>query len=134
VLDLYDHYAWRVLLKEHPDIFGKPLATDDKWQERYILGADVKSPELRFWLSAASGGSTSTSATSTSATSSSAASSSGKPPRKPGTHRVTTKPSNGNGTRKTTRKKTSGKRKSTPAARTVRKFRSAKPKTGARSR
>ena len=25
VLDIYDHYAWRFLLKEHPEIFGKPL-------------------------------------------------------------------------------------------------------------
>jgi len=55
VLDLYDHYAWRFLLKEHPDIFGKPLEGDDKWQERYIAGADAKAPELRFWLAAASG-------------------------------------------------------------------------------
>jgi phosphatidylserine/phosphatidylglycerophosphate/cardiolipin synthase-like enzyme len=56
VLDLYDHYAWRFLLKQHPDIFGKPLESDDKWQERYITGADLKAPELRFWLAAASGG------------------------------------------------------------------------------
>jgi len=55
VLDLYDHYAWRFLLKQHPDIFGKPLEPDDKWQERYITGTELKSPELRFWL-AASGG------------------------------------------------------------------------------
>lgn len=56
VLDLYDHYAWRFLLKEHPDVFGKPLQADDKWQERYIAGPDEKSPELRFWLAAAGGG------------------------------------------------------------------------------
>jgi len=55
VLDLYDHYAWRFLLKQHPDVFGRPLEPDDKWQERFILGPDVKSPELRFWLAAASG-------------------------------------------------------------------------------
>jgi phosphatidylserine/phosphatidylglycerophosphate/cardiolipin synthase-like enzyme len=55
VLDLYDHYAWRFLLKEHPDVFGKPLEGDDKWQERYIAGADAKAPELRFWLAAAAG-------------------------------------------------------------------------------
>jgi phosphatidylserine/phosphatidylglycerophosphate/cardiolipin synthase-like enzyme len=61
VLDLYDHYAWRFLLKEHPDIFGRPLQPDDTWQERYISGADEKSPELRFWLSAATGGGTSSS-------------------------------------------------------------------------
>lgn len=55
VLDLYDHYAWRFLLKQHPDIFGKPLEADDTWQERYIAGPDAKSPELRFWLAAAGG-------------------------------------------------------------------------------
>ena len=55
VLDLYDHYAWRFLLKQHPDIFGKPLEGDDTWQERYISGPDLKSPELRFWLAAATG-------------------------------------------------------------------------------
>ncbi len=56
VLDLYDHYAWRFLLKQHPDIFGQPLEGDDKWQERYIEGPDIKSPELRFWLAAAGAG------------------------------------------------------------------------------
>jgi hypothetical protein len=61
VLDLYDHYAWRFLLKEHPDIFGKPLEADDKWQERYIAGPDEKAPELRFWLAAAGGGDTASS-------------------------------------------------------------------------
>src|SRR5258708_36514209 len=61
VLGLYDHYAWRFLLKQHPEIFGKPLEPDDKWQERYISGADEKAPELRFWLAAASGGDTSSS-------------------------------------------------------------------------
>jgi phosphatidylserine/phosphatidylglycerophosphate/cardiolipin synthase-like enzyme len=61
VLDLYDHYAWRFLLKQHPDVFGKPLADDDSWQERYITGPDVKSPELRFWLAAAQAGGSSTS-------------------------------------------------------------------------
>jgi phosphatidylserine/phosphatidylglycerophosphate/cardiolipin synthase-like enzyme len=63
VLDLYDHYAWRFLLKAHPEIFGKPLQPDDTWQERYINGADEKAPELRFWLSAASAGDTSSSGT-----------------------------------------------------------------------
>ncbi|HET7886552.1 MAG TPA: phospholipase D-like domain-containing protein [Bradyrhizobium sp.] len=52
VLDVYDHYAWRFLLKEHPNEFGKPLQGDDTWQERYITGADVKSAEMRFWLAA----------------------------------------------------------------------------------
>src|SRR5260221_13983362 len=47
------------MLKQHPDIFGQPLEGDDKWQERYIVGANEKAPELRFWLSAASGGDTS---------------------------------------------------------------------------
>jgi phosphatidylserine/phosphatidylglycerophosphate/cardiolipin synthase-like enzyme len=56
VLDLYDHYAWRFLLKQHPEIFGKPLQGDDTWQERYISGPDLKSAELRFWLAAATGG------------------------------------------------------------------------------
>ena len=56
VLDLYDHYAFRFLLSKHPDIFGRPLQPDDTWQERYIIGKDEKSPELRFWLSAAAGG------------------------------------------------------------------------------
>ena len=55
VLDLYDHYAFRFLLKQHPKIFGRPLQPDDTWQERYIIGKDEKSPELRFWLSAATG-------------------------------------------------------------------------------
>jgi phosphatidylserine/phosphatidylglycerophosphate/cardiolipin synthase-like enzyme len=63
VLDLYDHYAFRFLLKQHPEIFGRPLQGDDTWQERYIVGPDEKSPELRFWLAAASGGDTSSSGT-----------------------------------------------------------------------
>src|SRR3984893_10756124 len=58
VLDLYDHYAWRFLLRQHPEIFGKPLVPDDTWQERYISGPDLKSPELHFWLAAAGGGDT----------------------------------------------------------------------------
>ena len=52
VLDLYDHYAWRYWLQKSPDHFGKPLDEDDGWQERYITPDGVKSPELRFWLSA----------------------------------------------------------------------------------
>jgi hypothetical protein len=59
VLDIYDHYAWRFLLKQHPDIFGKPLEGDDTWQERYVSGPDLQSPELRFWLAAATGGTSS---------------------------------------------------------------------------
>src|SRR4051794_22667360 len=61
VLDLYDHYAFRFLLRQHPEIFGRPLQGDDSWQERYIKGADEKSPELRFWLAAAKGGDASSS-------------------------------------------------------------------------
>jgi phosphatidylserine/phosphatidylglycerophosphate/cardiolipin synthase-like enzyme len=60
VLDVYDHYAWRFLLKEHPNQFGKPLEGDDQWQERYITGPAVKSAEMRFWLAA--GGQTPSSA------------------------------------------------------------------------
>lgn len=56
VLDIYDHYAWRYWLQKNPEIFGKPLAEDDTWQERYILGPDEKAPELRFWLAAANAG------------------------------------------------------------------------------
>jgi phosphatidylserine/phosphatidylglycerophosphate/cardiolipin synthase-like enzyme len=52
VLDIYDHYAWRYWLARFPGRFGKPLEGNDKWQERYIDGAEEKSPELRFWLSA----------------------------------------------------------------------------------
>jgi hypothetical protein len=61
VLDIYDHYAWRFLLRQHPEIFGRPLQGDDTWQERYISGPDEKSPELRFWLAAANDGDTSSS-------------------------------------------------------------------------
>jgi len=53
VLDLYDHYAWRLLLQQRKDLFGRPLQGDDTWQERYIKGPHEKSAELRFWLSAA---------------------------------------------------------------------------------
>src|SRR4029077_8778604 len=56
VLDIYDHYAWRYWLLKFPDQFGKPLAEDDTWQERYIKDNAAKSPELRFWMSAATGG------------------------------------------------------------------------------
>ncbi len=63
VLDIYDHYAWRYWLKTNPGKFGKPLVGDDSWQERYIVGSNAKSPELRFWLSAAKGGDVSSSGT-----------------------------------------------------------------------
>ncbi len=52
VLDLYDHYAWRYWLRKFPKKFGKPLDETDKWQDNYIKGAEEKSAELRFWLSA----------------------------------------------------------------------------------
>ena len=52
VLDIYDHYAWRYWLRQFPNEFGKPLDETDAWQERYIKGADEKSPEMRFWLQA----------------------------------------------------------------------------------
>jgi len=63
VLDVYDHYAWRFMLQQHPNDFGKPLEGDDKWQERYITGPTVKSAEMRFWLAA--GGHTASPAAST---------------------------------------------------------------------
>jgi phosphatidylserine/phosphatidylglycerophosphate/cardiolipin synthase-like enzyme len=102
VLDLYDHYAWRFLLKEHPDIFGKPLAADDKWQERYITGADEKAPELRFWLAAAGGGA----AASGVAPPSKKPAAPAQPAAGPGDEPVTTKPA------KTTKKKAAAKKKS----------------------
>src|SRR6202008_4189164 len=55
------HSSFRLLLKNPPEIFRRPLMPDDTWQERYIIGKDEKSPELRFWLSAARGGDTSSS-------------------------------------------------------------------------
>jgi hypothetical protein len=48
-------YAWRYWLQQNPALFGRPLVSDATWQERYIRDADEKSPELRFWLSAAEG-------------------------------------------------------------------------------
>src|SRR6202008_2555614 len=57
------HSSFRLLLKNPPEIFRRPLMPDDTWQERYIVGKDEKSPELRFWLAAARGGNTSRSAT-----------------------------------------------------------------------
>ncbi|MGY4426282.1 phosphatidylserine/phosphatidylglycerophosphate/cardiolipin synthase-like enzyme [Bradyrhizobium sp. JR6.1] len=56
VLDVYDHYAWRYWLHKYPDRFGKPLREDAGWQDNYIVGADEKAPELRFWLSSARSG------------------------------------------------------------------------------
>ena len=52
VLDVYDHFAWRWWLKEKPQTFGKPLQATDTWQDSYVKGAEIKSPELAFWLGA----------------------------------------------------------------------------------
>jgi len=111
VLDLYDHYAFRFLLKAHPDIFGRPLAPDDTWQERYIIGPDEKSPELRFWLSAAQHGDTSSSGV--------------LPPRK--------KPAKKKPAKKAAaRKKSAAKKSKTKARKTVKKTtkKAAKKKVG----
>ncbi|HYA80869.1 MAG TPA: phospholipase D-like domain-containing protein [Methylocystis sp.] len=54
VLDVYDHYAWRWWLAKDSSRFGKPLAETDDWQDRYLKGAKVVSPELNFWLSSSS--------------------------------------------------------------------------------
>jgi phosphatidylserine/phosphatidylglycerophosphate/cardiolipin synthase-like enzyme len=54
VLDVYDHYAWRWWLAKDPSTFGKPLDETDAWQDRYIKGAKIVSPELNFWLAASS--------------------------------------------------------------------------------
>jgi phosphatidylserine/phosphatidylglycerophosphate/cardiolipin synthase-like enzyme len=56
VLDVDDHYAWRYWLHKYPERFGKPLREDEGWQDNYIVGAEEKSPELRFWLSSANSG------------------------------------------------------------------------------
>jgi phosphatidylserine/phosphatidylglycerophosphate/cardiolipin synthase-like enzyme len=52
VLDVHDHYAWRYWLNEKKQIFGRPLAEVDSWQDSYIKDGKTKSPELRFWLPA----------------------------------------------------------------------------------
>jgi hypothetical protein len=111
VLDLYDHYAFRFLLKAHPEIFGRPLTPDDTWQERYIIGPDEKSPELRFWLSAAQHGDTSSSGV--------------LPPRK--------KPAKKKPAKKAAaRKKSAAKKSKTKARKTVKKTtkKAAKKKVG----
>jgi phosphatidylserine/phosphatidylglycerophosphate/cardiolipin synthase-like enzyme len=52
-LDVYDHYAWRYWLTTEKDRAWHFLATDDSWQDSYILPSnEVKSAELRFWLGA----------------------------------------------------------------------------------
>jgi phosphatidylserine/phosphatidylglycerophosphate/cardiolipin synthase-like enzyme len=120
VLDLYDHYAFRFLLKQHPEIFGRPLQGDDTWQERYIIGPDEKSPELRFWLAAASGGDTSSSGT--------------LPPRKtpasaPAASPVEKAPAKKKPAKKKPAKKQPAKKKAPKKAKKAAKKKSAKAKT-----
>jgi phosphatidylserine/phosphatidylglycerophosphate/cardiolipin synthase-like enzyme len=107
VLDIYDHYAWRFLLKQHPDIFGKPLEPDDKWQERYISGPDLKSPELRFWLAAATGSKASSPAKPPSPQSASPPAPNEKGKKKPGKTAANKKPAKKAAAAKKTAKKTS---------------------------
>jgi phosphatidylserine/phosphatidylglycerophosphate/cardiolipin synthase-like enzyme len=52
VLDVYDHYAWRWLLSQHPMEFGKPLDSTGAWQARYIKDGTAVSAELNFWMNA----------------------------------------------------------------------------------
>jgi hypothetical protein len=106
VLDLYDHYAFRFLLKQHPEVFGRPLQGDDTWQERYIIGKDEKSPELRFWLSAAAKGDTSGSGT--------------LPPRKPRAPSTPRAPSSAPG-EKASKKKLTKKKKTRKKTKTTEK-------------
>jgi phosphatidylserine/phosphatidylglycerophosphate/cardiolipin synthase-like enzyme len=141
VLDLYDHYAFRFLLRQHPEIFGKPLQPDDTWQERYIIGKDEKSPELRFWLAAASGGDTSSSGTlpprkkppAPSANPAKKASAEKKPAKKKSAKKKPAKkqPAKKKSTKKTVKKK-SGKAKAAKAKtakkKTVKKKKAAKKK------
>jgi hypothetical protein len=137
VLDLYDHYAWRFLLKEHPDIFGKPLEGDDKWQERYIAGADAKAPELRFWLAAAAGTASSSGTVSPTKPSGSAATpvpAPGKPAaNKPAstepaktkpakTKAAKTKPAKGQPAKKAAKKKTAAKKSAKSKKKAVKKI------------
>jgi phosphatidylserine/phosphatidylglycerophosphate/cardiolipin synthase-like enzyme len=117
VLDLYDHYAWRFLLKEHPDIFGKPLEGDDKWQERYIAGADAKAPELRFWLAAAAGTASSSGAASPAKPSGSAAT----PAPAAGKPAASTKPAKGEPAKSKPAKKAAKKKAAKKAAKKTKK-------------
>jgi len=120
VLDLYDHYAWRFLLKEHPEVFGKPLEGDDKWQERYIAGADAKAPELRFWLAAAAGTASSSGAASPAKPSGSAAT----PAPAAGKPAASTKPAKSKPAKKAAKKKAAkkaAKKTKKAAKKTVRK-------------
>ena len=120
VLDVYDHYAWRFLLKEHSDIFGKPLEGDDKWQERYIAGADAKASELRFWLAAAAGTASSSGAASPAKPSGSSAT----PAPAAGKPAASTKPAKSKPAKKAAKKKTAkkaAKKTKKAAKKTVRK-------------
>src|SRR3954453_439365 len=127
VLDLYDHYAFRFLLKEHPEIFGKPLEPDDKWQERYILGPDEKSPELRFWLAAASGGDTSGSGTLPPRRKAPASAPAADPAKKRPAKKKPAKKAKKAAKKKSSKAKTA--RKKTAKKKTVRKKKAAKKKT-----
>jgi len=111
VLDIYDHYAWRFLLKQHPDIFGRPLEPDDKWQERYIIGPDEKSAELKFWLSAAQtkAGTAAASAAKSTATATGATKSTAAKTKKPAKTKVAKKAVKKVKTKKSTPKKKSKK-------------------------
>ncbi|MBV9193609.1 MAG: hypothetical protein JO168_05645 [Solirubrobacterales bacterium] len=52
VLDVYDHYAWRWWLQQHPTEFGKPLDSTGAWQQGYIKDGAAVSAELSFWMNA----------------------------------------------------------------------------------
>lgn len=54
VLDVYDHYAWRWWLNKDPIKFGKPLDDTDAWQNRFLKGDKIQSPELGFWMNSIS--------------------------------------------------------------------------------
>ncbi|HYZ61751.1 MAG TPA: phospholipase D-like domain-containing protein [Acetobacteraceae bacterium] len=54
-LDIYDHYAWRWWLARDPAHAWTSLKTDDSWQSHYFdANSRPISPELNFWLAAAS--------------------------------------------------------------------------------
>jgi hypothetical protein len=98
------------------------LQPDDTWQDRYISGADEMSPELRFWLSAAHEGDTS---------------SSGRLPRRknPPPTPVETKPAKKTGKKKAGKKKaTKGKKAQKKRTRKTAKKKMAKKKTAKKKR
>ena len=54
VLDVYDHFAWRYLVKQRgAKAADQSLKSTDEWQEKYY-GADgkIKTAQLKFWMSA----------------------------------------------------------------------------------